>query len=514
LAAVTVPWWRSAVFYQIYPRSFASRRGGPTGDLAGIEAHLDHLTWLGVDAVWLSPFFPSPQADFGYDIADFCDVDPVYGDLAAFDRLLAACHERGLRLLVDFVPNHTSDQHPWFRAARSSRDDPKRDWYIWRDGSPDTPPNNWVAAFSSVPAWTWDEATGQWYLHQFLPQQPDLNWANPEVVEAMHGVMRFWLDRGVDGFRIDVVHGIGKAPGLPDDPPEVAGIPHSALNDTAETHELIRGMRRLVDAYPGDRLILGEVYLLATELVAKYYGAGDELHLSFNFPPLYTPWKPKRWHAQIADTRQFIDARGAWPTWVLSNHDNVRHRSRYGSEARARTALFLLLGLRGSPVLYAGEELGLENAVIPPDRVVDPGGRDGCRAPIPWTPDPEHGWGVPDAWLPWPPDPHERNVESLRADGSSILHLYRRLLAARKASPALQLGGYADVLAPDGVVAWRRTADAVSDDRIVAVNMGAEPAALDVSGVVVVASDGVGEGDRFTGTLPPDSAVLVTPTDG
>jgi alpha-glucosidase len=509
---VTAPWWQSAVFYQIYPRSFATSQGAPSGDLAGIEAHLDHLSWLGVDALWISPFFPSPQADFGYDVADFCDVDPAYGDLAAFDRLLAACRDRGLRLLVDLVPNHTSDQHPWFVDARSSRADPKRDWYIWRDGSPDIPPNNWVAAFSPVPAWTWDDASGQWYLHQFLPQQPDLNWDNPEVVEAMHGVMRFWLDRGVDGFRIDVVHGIGKDPALPDDPPEVAGIPHCTLNDTPRTHELIRGMRKLVDAYPGDRLILGEVYLLSTELVAQYYGDGDELHLSFNFPPLFTPWDADRWRVQIADTRHHIDGRGAWPTWVLSNHDNARHRTRYGSEDRARAALFLLLGLRGSPVLYAGEELGLDDAVVPPDRVVDPGGRDGCRAPIPWTGTPDHGWGVADAWLPWPPDAEARNVESLVADETSIAHLYRRLLAARKASPALQLGEFADIEAPEGIVAWRRTGPDGTGDRIVAVNMAAEPATLDVTGAVLVSSDGVGEGSAFTGTLGSDRAVLIEPS--
>ena len=504
------PWWQSAVFYQIYPRSCAPGTPGPTGDRAGIAAHLDHLSWLGVDAMWISPFYPSPQADFGYDVADFCDVDPAYGDLATFDRLLGACHERGMRLLVDLVPNHTSHQHPWFVAARLSRDDPKRDWYIWRDGSPDTPPNNWRAAFAPVPAWTWDDATGQWYLHQFLPQQPDLNWDNPEVVDAMHGVMRFWLDRGVDGFRIDVVHGIGKDPGLPDDPPEVAGIPHATLNDTARTHELIRAMRKLIDSYPGDRLMLGEVYLLSTELVAKYYGDGDELHLAFNFPPLYTRWHAERWRAQIADTRHHIEDRGAWPTWVLSNHDNVRHRSRYGSEARARAALFLLLGLRGSPVLYAGEELGLEDAEVPPDRVVDPGGRDGCRAPVPWTSAPDHGWGVTDPWLPWPPDADTRNVEALRADDSSILHLYRRLLAARKASPALRLGDIVDLVTPTGVVAWRRTSP--GGDRVVAVNMGGDPATLDIAGTVLVASDGAGEGAPFAGTLGPDRAVLVDPS--
>ena len=512
---MTAPWWRSAVFYQIYPRSFATSAGRPTGDLAGIEAHLDHLVWLGVDAVWISPFYPSPQADFGYDVADFCDVDPVFGDLAAFDHLLAACHERGLRLLVDFVPNHTSDQHPWFLASRSSRDDPKRGWYVWRDGDPDTPPNNWRAAFSDEPAWTWDETTGQWYLHQFLAAQPDLDWANPEVVEAMHGVMRFWLDRGVDGFRIDVIHGIGKDPALPDDPPEVAGLPHCILNDRPETHELIRGMRKLVDSYPGDPLILGEVYLLSTEQVAEYYGDGDELHLSFNFPPLLTPWHAGRWRDQIADTHRLVDDRGAWATWVLSNHDNARHRTRYGSEDRARAALFLLLGLRGSPVLYAGEELGLEDAVIPPERAVDPGGRDGCRAPLPWTGAPDHGWGVTEGWLPWPPDAGTRNVEAQVADPGAIVHLYRRLLATRRASPALRLGAYETVEAHGDVIAWRRTADPAGahgpDDRVVAVNMGPEPAQVDVAGTVEVASDGVGEGEPFTGALGPDRAVLLHP---
>jgi alpha-glucosidase len=503
------PWWQTAVFYQIYPRSFATGRGWPTGDLSGIEQHLDHVSWLGVDAVWISPFYPSPMADFGYDVADHCDVDPLFGDLDAFDRLLTACHARGLKLLVDLVPNHTSDQHPWFQAARSSRDDPKRDWYIWRDGSPDVVPNNWVAAFTGRPAWTWDEPTGQWYLHLFLPEQPDLNWANPDVVDAIHGVMRFWLDRGVDGFRIDVVHGIGKRPDLPDDPPDTAGLPHSTLNDTPETHAHIRGLRRVVDAYPGDRLILGEVYLLSTPLVASYYGAGDELHLAFNFPPLFTPWDAARWRRQIEHTTRHIGGRGGWPTWVLSNHDHVRHRTRYGgSERRARAALFLLLGLRGSPVLYAGEELGLEDAVVPDDRRVDPGGRDGCRAPIPWDGRPGHGWGVDDAWLPWPPGARSRNVADLRADEASILHLYRRLVAARRESSALQTGELEPLPAADGIVAWRRWDDGGA--RVVAVNMGGD-ALLEVAGRVVVASDGAGEGKPFGGELPADRAVLIDP---
>jgi alpha-glucosidase len=511
---VDAPWWQRAVFYQIYPRSFASARRRPTGDLAGIEQHLDHLDWLGVDAVWLSPFYPSPMADFGYDVSDHCDVDPLFGDLDAFDRLLAACHARGLKLLVDLVPNHTSDQHAWFRAARSSRSDPQRDWYVWRDGTPDKPPNNWVAAFTGGPAWTWDEATGQWYLHQFLPEQPDLNWANPEVIEAIHDVMRFWLDRGVDGFRIDVAHGLGKDPTLPDDPPESAGLPHSALNDTAETHEVLRGMRKVVDAYPGDRLILGEVFLLSTERVATYYGNGDELHLSFNFPPLFAPWDAGRWRRRIdATTHHIVDRFHGWPTWVLSNHDNVRHRTRYGgSETRARAAAFLLLGLAGSPVLYAGEELGLEDAVIPEDRRVDPGGRDGCRAPIPWDGTRDHGWGVEDAWLPWPPEADARNVAALREDTGSILHLYRRLLAARRARTELQTGAFERLEAVEraaaGVVAWRRWDDAGA--AVVAVNMG-ENAPVDVEGTVLVASDGVAEGEPFGGVLGTDRAVLIEP---
>jgi alpha-glucosidase len=328
------------------------------------------------------------------------------------------------------------------------------------------------------------------------------------VVEAMHGVMRFWLDRGVDGFRIDVAHGMGKDPALPDDPPGTT-LPHATLNDTAETHEILRGMRRLVDGYPGDRLILGEVFLLDTERVGTYYGSGDELHLSFNFPPLFTRWDAQRWQDRIEDTHRWIEGRGGWPTWVLSNHDVPRHRTRYGSESRARAALFLLLGLRGSPVLYAGEELGLEDAPIPPDRVVDPGGRDGCRAPIPWTGEPDHGWGVTDPWLPWPPEAGARNMAAQVADPEAIVHLYRRLLATRRASPALQLGDQEPLPAPPDVVAWRRSSG--EEAWVVAVNMGTEPAPLDVSGRVVVASDGQGEGKPFGGTLAGDGAVLLAP---
>ena len=263
----------------------------------------------------------------------------------------------------------------------------------------------------ATPAWTFDPPSGQWYLHLFLPEQPDLNWREPAVVDAMHGVMRFWLDRGVDGFRIDVIHAIGKAADLPDTPPELWPIPQSALNDDPSTHGLIRGLRTLVDSYDGDRMMVGEVYLLDAALVAKYYDNGRGLHLSFNFPPLYTRWQAEKWSERIREVQEVIEPHG-WPTWVLSNHDNQRHRTRYGSEARARAAAVLLLTLRGTPFLYAGEELGLEDAVVPEERQVDPGGRDGCRAPIPWEPGPAHGWPTDDPWLPWPPDADARNVQS------------------------------------------------------------------------------------------------------
>jgi alpha-glucosidase len=504
------PWWQSGVVYQIYPRSFADSNGDGVGDLEGIRRRLGHLSRLGVDAVWLSPFYPSPMADFGYDVSDYCDVDPLFGTLEDFDALLDDLHGRDMRLIVDWVPNHTSDQHRWFAASRSSRHDPQRDWYIWRDPRPDgSPPNNWVSAFTNESAWTWDEATEQYYLHLFLPEQPDLNWANPEVVEAMHGVLRFWLDRGVDGFRADVIHGIGKDPGLPDNPPEVATVPHSALNDHVSTHERLREIRRLLDSYPGDRMMVGEVYLLSTAKVARYYGAGDELHLSFNFPPLYTPWDAAKWAHRIDRVIEELDPIEAWPSWVLSNHDNARHRTRYGSEGRARAASVLLVTLRGTPFLYMGEELGLEDAVIPPDRVVDPGGRDGCRAPIPWTVSSPHGWDGAEPWLPWPPDPAGHSAEAQHDDPGSMLALYERLLACRRRSLALSLGSFAWVRRDDCVLGYERVLG--DDRRIVLVNFTDEPQRVPFDGTVEVASDDCGEGERFGGELGPDQAVILRP---
>ncbi len=528
------PWWKGAVFYQIYPRSFADSDGDGVGDLAGIRAHLADLAWLGVDALWLSPFYRSPMVDFGYDVSDYCDVDPTFGTLEDFDRLIDDAHSLGLRVIIDWVPNHTSDQHPWFADAVSGPGSRHRNWYVWRDARPDgSPPNNWVAAFDlSAPTWTVDEPSGQWYLHLFDAGQPDLNWDEPEVVRAMHDVLRFWLDRGVDGFRADVIHCIGKDPELPDDPPPVTGIPHSALNDVPVTHRRLKDIRRVVDSYPGDRLVVGEVYLLSTAAVATYYGDGDELHLAFNFPPLYARWQADRWRACIEQTVDALDARDAWPSWVLSNHDNPRHRTRYDreaaaagedgataarrSEARARAAAVLLLTLRGTPFLYQGEELGLLDAVIPADRRVDPGGRDGCRAPIPWDGTDTHGWpmtGGGGPWLPFPPEPTTRNHDDLRQDRTSILHLYRRLIALRHRAPALALGDFELLDLPAGLLGYRRTRGA--EEWTVVINFTDAAVPIDVTAGspagwrVEVASDGAGEGRPFDGRIGASQAVVL-----
>ena len=509
------PWWKQAVVYQIYPRSFADTNGDRVGDLEGIRRGLDHLAWLGVDAIWISPFFKSPMKDFGYDVSDYCDVDPLFGTMDDFDRLLADAHARDIKVMIDWVPNHSSDLHPWFVESSSSRDNPKADWYIWADPDPDDPtkpPNNWRCAFTDGPAWDWVEERQQWYLHLFLPEQPDLNWRNPEVVDAMHDTLRFWLDKGVDGFRMDVIHGILKQPGLPDMPEgSDAHFTPEVRYDVEGTIDAVRGLRKLLDSYPGDRAMVGEVYILSTRIVAKYYGDDDALHMAFNFPPLYAPWSAEKWRARIERVVEELDPIGAWPTWVLSNHDNPRHRTRYGTEDQARAATLLLLTLRGTPFLYAGEELGLEDAVVPPERAVDPGGRDGCRAPIPWTAAPDHGWGQDDNWLPWPANADTHNAEVARHDPSSVLHLYKRTLDARRASPALRTGSFEFLPSPEGVLAFERVDG--GDRRVVIVNFTADAATVRVDGSfsVEVSSRGEGEGEPYRREVGPNEAVILRP---
>lgn len=518
---MSADWWTSTVVYQVYPRSFSDSTGNGIGDLPGITARLGHVADLGAGAIWLSPFYRSPMADFGYDISDHCAVDPLFGTLDDFDTLVSTAHGLGLRVLLDFVPNHTSDQHPWFAASRSSRHDPQRDWYVWRDPAPDGgPPNNWVASWGGGPAWTFDPTTGQYYLHCFLSQQPDLNWANPEVVTAMHEVLRFWLDRDVDGFRADVVHLIGKDPLLGDDDPDLIPLPHVVLNHRPEAHPLLRDLRHLLDAYPHAPAMVGEVFLLDTNAMAEYYGNGDELHLSFNFAPLFSPWDAGLWRRHIGRTEQALAPRQAWPTWALSNHDVPRHRSRYGgSEDVARSAAVLLMCLRGTPFMYAGEELGLTDADVPADQQVDPGGRDGCRAPVPWTRAAPHGWPGDQPWLPWPPDPGAASAEAQRQDPASMYHLYRRLIALRNAHGALLSGDQQLLDTPDGVVGWRRFDPDGTRHVTVLVNFGGEPVDVvdepDRDGenaamlLVILSSDGLGEHTAFTGRLGANQSVVL-----
>ena len=491
-------WWRAAVIYQIYPRSWGDTDGDGVGDLRGIERHLDHLVSLGVDAVWISPFYPSPMADFGYDVADYTGVDPLFGTMDDFDSLLAAAHGRGLKLILDFVPNHSSDAHPWFVDARSSRGSPKRDWYLWRDAAPDGgPPNNWQSS-SGGPAWQWDEGTGQYYLHKFLPEQPDLNWRNPAVREAMLDAMRFWFERGVDGFRLDVVyHCIKDAafrddPANPDfdpatDPPFDAVVPvHST--DQPEVMELVvEPMRRLADAM-GRRLLVGEIYL-SHEKLARYYGTeGSGVQLPFNFALVFADWTAPALRDLILSYEATLPP-GGWPNWVLGNHDQSRIATRIGP-ARARLAAILLLaGLRGTPTLYYGDEIGMEDVAIPPDRVRDPWeinmpglgeGRDPCRTPMRWTDAPGAAFCDPDveAWLPIG---EGASVAAQDGDPGSMLALHRALLRLRRAHPALATGGYAVVEARGDVLVIVR---AGAGARVaVAVNLGDAEARLSVPGV-------------------------------
>ncbi len=460
-------WWKTAVIYQIYPRSFKDTDGDGTGDLPGVIEKLDHLSeTLGVDAVWLSPFYPSPMKDFGYDVADYCDVDPLFGSLGDFDRLVEEAHARGLKLIVDYVPNHSSDQHAWFKESRSSKDNPKRDWYVWRDPKADgAPPNNWLSVFGG-PAWTFDEKTGQYYLHSFLKEQPDLNWRNAEVKEAMFDVLRFWLDRGVDGFRIDVAHAIMKDPDLRDNPPnpdpESASHKSHGAYDTQlhlydKSHEDIHGvyqeMRRLIDGYDPPRLSLGEMHIYDWEKWTRYYGeALDEIHMPINFALLKADWTAASIRATV-DGLEAALPEGAWPNYNLGNHDESRLATRLGGAAQARQAAVLLLTLRGTPVLYYGDELGLPDAEVPLDRRQDPWGfnvaqrlsRDPARTPMPWADGGSAGFSTapPEKlWLPLGKDHRALSVERQMEDDGSMLAFYQRLLKLRKERRALHAGSY------------------------------------------------------------------------
>ncbi len=460
-------WWRDGIIYQIYPRSFADGNGDGIGDLDGITARLDYLQDLGVDAIWLSPVYPSPDVDFGYDISNYLDIDPKFGSLDSFDYLVAQAHERGLRVIMDLVLNHTSDQHPWFIESRKSRDNPFRDYYLWRDPKPNgDPPNNWLSCFGGG-GWEHDPVTGQMYFHMFTKEQPDVNWRNPAVRQYMLDVFKFWLDRGVDGFRLDVFNAYYKAEGLPDNPVGSFSLAPLSVRpfdrmqhlydiDQPEMIPLLNDIRALLDSYP-QTYAVGETFLGGPEKAARYCGEG-KLHAAFNFEFTRSPWWARAFYQSIERWEKALPD-GAWPNYVLNNHDLPRSATRYArgeDDERLKVAAALLLTLRGTPFLYYGEEIGMRDIRLTRDQVKDPAGqrywplfkgRDGCRSPMQWSAAPNAGFAFPgvEPWLPVHPNYKTRNVMAQQADPDSLLNWYKRLVAARKAHPALRTGMFLPV---------------------------------------------------------------------
>jgi alpha-glucosidase len=477
-------WWRRAsTIYQIYPSSYFDANGDGVGDFEGIRSKLPHLAGLGVDATWLSPIYPSGGVDGGYDVTDYQDVDPRYGDLGAFDRLLHDAHQIGIRVLLDFVPNHTSHRHPWFVESSGSRESPKRDWYIWREPAPGGgPPNDWMSAFGGS-AWRWEERTGQYVLATFYPQQVDLNWENPQVRATVTSAMRWWIDRGVDGFRLDVIHRLSKGPGLSDGP---------------RSHEFVRQIRHAVGP---DALLLGEVWLFDPTKVVPYLAPG-ELDLAFAFPFAFSTWDPRALGEVVDRVGREWSAAGAWPCWHVGNHDMPRPATRWGPGA-VRAGAVLQLTLPGVAIVYQGDEVGMEDGDVPPDRRVDRMGRDGCRTPMRWDREANGGFCPPDVqpWLPVGDCPPGATVVDQGYDPDSVLVLYRRLLRLRRDSPALNHGAFRVLSsgAASGLV-FERTAR--EERLVVAVNVGARPTVATVpEGVVRVATSVAREGLRVGGDV-------------
>jgi alpha-glucosidase len=554
MSDAAMKWWQSGVIYQVYPRSFQDTDGDGVGDLRGIAARLDYLVGLGVDAVWISPIYPSPMADFGYDVADYEGIDPLFGTMEDFDALLAAAHVKGLKVILDFVPNHTSDRHPWFVESRGSRESAKRDWYLWHDAVPypwlapgeDTRPvseqypNNWMSQFGG-PAWTWDEGTGQFYLHSFLKEQPDLNWRNAEVRAAMYGAMRFWLAKGVDGFRMDVLWLLVKDAELRSN---LDGAVWNA--DQPETLEIVAEMRAVMEEFgdspggsspqleadssaalrndnqknkgndnsnrtPSERVLIGEIYLPLKELV-KYYGVGPQLegaNLPFNFHLILAEWSAGA-IAEVIRNYEAVLPVGAWPNYVLGNHDQSRLATRVGP-LQARAAAMLLLTLRGTPTMYYGDELGMRDVAISAEEVRDPAARDGKgrdseRAPMLWVSAANAGFTAPGSvpWLPLQEDWAMVNAAVQAGEKKSILMLYRRLLALRRLHDTLHAGAIADVEAEGSVLRYRRVAleDGESTDFLVLLNLGAEVATVVCpKGTVVLTTLLDGEGAEVDGAV-------------
>lgn len=540
-------WWQKAVIYQIYPRSFQDTTNDGIGDLPGILQRLDYLKSIHVDTLWLSPINPSPMHDFGYDVADYTDVDPIFGTLADFEHLLEAVHARDMRLILDLVPNHTSDEHAWFVESRADRTNPRRNWYIWRDAAPDGGlPNNWLSFFGG-PAWTLDPTTGQYYLRQFDTHQPELNYRNPAVLEAMLGEMRVWLERGIDGFRVDVIWLMIKDAALRDEPPNPAwsggelhgNLEHIYTADQPEVHAVIRAMRSLLDEYSAqgrERVLIGEIYL-PNEQLMHYYGSdpaatglGDECHLPFNFQLIGAPWDAQRVRKMVDDYEAALPVQG-WPNWVLGNHDRRRIASRLGPE-QARVATMLLLTLRGTPTWYYGDEIGMTDVAIPAELARDPQainqpelaaeiGRDPERTPMQWDTSPNAGFCAADAapWLPVAEDYAQRNVLVQESDPRSPLWLFRLLTDLRRHSPALLAGTYRsiDSGAPT-VFAYLRESEA--QRLLIVLNFGGEAHQVDLStlapsGSVLLDTGAANQGHLFSlSDLPigPNEGLIVALT--
>jgi len=476
------------------------------GDLIGICDRLDYLHWLGVDAIWLSPIFASPMADFGYDISDYRAVDPVFGALDDLDALITEAHRRGIRVLLDFVPNHTSDEHPWFKEARSSSVSPKRDWYMWADPRPDgSPPNNWRSLFGGS-AWELDPASGQFYLHSFLRQQPELNWRNPAVRAEMYDTLRFWFERGIDGFRIDVLWLLIKDDQLRDNPPRLPLY----TADRPEVMDIVAEMREVADEY-SDRVLIGEIYLPIERLVAYYGSSGGEagrpgIHLPFNFQLIELPWDAAAIAGAIAAYEAALPPHG-WPNWVLGNHDQHRVATRVGDD-QARVAAMLLLTLRGTPTLYYGDEIGMRNVNVPAEQQQDParfdsltGGRDPERSPMRWDATPGAGFTSGDPWLPIGDDLSAVNVASQQATAGSMLELHRRLIELRRSESALTVGNWAPVSAAGEFLVYERSFD--NRRLIVALNLGQHQRRLDLgslgAGTVLLSTELDRQGEKVSG---------------
>lgn len=532
-------WWQKGIIYQIYPRSYQDSNGNGIGDLNGIRQRLDYIKSLNVHAIWLSPIYPSPMFDFGYDVADYCSIHPMFGTMADFDSLLEKIHDMGMKLILDLVPNHSSSEHPWFIESRQSRDNPKRDWYIWRDPAPDGgPPNNWLSIFGG-PAWTYDDATGQYYLHQFVTQQPELNYRNPEVLAAMLDVMRFWLDKEVDGFRIDVIWLMLKDDEFRDEPenPDWDGvnpfnrIQHIRTMNLPGVHDIIRKMRSVLDEY-NQRMMVGEVYLPNLDLV-KYYGNPrpdgklDECHLPFNFQLIQMEWNAEIVRMAVAAYESALPANG-WPNWVMGNHDQHRIATRLGNE-QARVANMLLMTLRGTPTTYYGEEIGMENVIIPPEFIQDPQAlnqpdiahivdRDPERTPMLWDDSPNAGFSdegtIP--WLPIAADYASKNVIQQESDPASMLNFYRALTTLRSTEPALSVGMYQGLeLEEQDVYAYRKQG-IQSDDFLVVLNFSSNPRIVDLNAVSFKAKieistnmQRIGETDLGNLILDPNEGLIL-----